>query len=110
MKTRKRSLSPDPKGQYRPYIGKYHAADGVLRPYRFNLGTDREEAERRYSRHQELYDESCKVAGDLWAPLALAYAKQIASGARKVTCGGISSRRWQPAIGPSLCYVDISAG
>jgi hypothetical protein len=82
--TRKRSLNPDPKGQYRPYIGKYHAADGVLRPYRFNLGTDRKEAERRYSRLQELYDESCKVAGDLWAPPALAYAKQIASGAMKV--------------------------
>lgn len=52
---------------------------------RFNLGTDLKEAERRVARIRELYEDNCRITkSDLWAPLALSFAKEIAKGARRI--------------------------
>src|SRR5437763_118478 len=54
--------------------------EGKRQP-RFNLGTDRKEAERRYSNIQALYDDNCKVNGEnVWSPRALSYAREIEKG------------------------------
>jgi len=45
MPARKTDLRPDAKGRYRPYLGWKAGDDGVRRQHRFNLGTDRKEAE-----------------------------------------------------------------
>ncbi len=76
---RKRGLAPDSHGRYRPYVGFYVAADGQRRPKRFNLGTDRPEAERRYHRLHDLFAD---LNGDVWKGRTLAYAEQIAAGER----------------------------
>ena len=56
------------------------------RQHRFNLGTDRKEAERRLAKLRELYDENCRVVReDLWSPLALSYAEEIAKGRHRIT-------------------------
>ncbi len=95
--TRRRELKPDSKGYYRPYVGyKGLSQTGdpketiglALNPHRqqwrqhrFNLGTDKREAKRRYARIQELYAESCQVAeNDEWTEFALYAAGLIAKG------------------------------
>ena len=95
--TRRRELKPDSKGYYRPYVGyKGLSQTGdpketiglALNPHReqwrqhrFNLGTDKREAERRYARIQELYAELCQVAeNDEWTEFALYAAGLIAKG------------------------------
>ncbi|AMV40224.1 helix-turn-helix domain-containing protein [Planctomyces sp. SH-PL62] len=86
MARRNRDLSPDPQGRYRPYLGWKHGEDGKKRQHRFNLGTDRKEAERRLAKLRELYDENCRVVReDLWSPLALSYAEEIARGRHRIT-------------------------
>src|SRR4051812_3974519 len=81
MPTRKRELRPDPNGRYRPYVGWKMGEQGGRRQHRFNLGTDRKEAERRLARIRDLYDDNCRVVGeDLWSPAALSYAERIARG------------------------------
>jgi len=81
MAVRKRSLKPDPKGRYRPYLGS--RIDG--KQQRFNLGADRAEAERRMNRLYELWEENVRANGEeVWSPLALHFAKQIAEGKRKI--------------------------
>lgn len=88
MAIRKRSLNPDALGRYRPYIGWRFDLDGVRRQHRFNLGTDRREAERRYRRIQELYTDDCRDSGkDLWSPRGLKYAEQLASGVATIQVG-----------------------
>jgi hypothetical protein len=58
---------------------------GERRQPRFNLGTDRKEAERRLVRIKDLYQDNCKIMGsDLWSPQALAFAKILAKGERIV--------------------------
>lgn len=86
MARRNRDLSPDPQGRYRPYLGWKIGEDGKKRQHRFNLGTDRKEAERRLAKLRELYDENCLVVReDLWSPLALSYAEEIAKGRHRIT-------------------------
>ena len=92
MTTRKRNLKADPQGRYRPRIGWAIGADGQVRQPRFNLGTDKKEAERRYVRLQDLF-EDCGRNCDLdpgesvvWPPLALHFAEQLAKGKTVVEC------------------------
>jgi hypothetical protein len=81
MATRDRDLRPDAQGRYRPYLGWKKGADGVRRQHRFNLGTDRKEAERRLAKLRELYEDNCKAGGmDCWTPLGLRFAEKIAQG------------------------------
>jgi hypothetical protein len=81
MVTRKRGLRPDAKGRYRPRIGFLYGDDGTRKEKRFNLGTDKKEAEWRYAKIQKLYEENCRVNGeDVWSPLGLSYAEAIAKG------------------------------
>lgn len=81
MSVRKRTLKPDTEGRYRPYLG--YRVDGVQQ--RFNLGTDRAEAERRLARLFELWEENVRANGEeVWSPLALGFAKQVAKGVRKI--------------------------
>ena len=57
--------------------------EGVRRQPRFNLGTDRKEAERRLARIRDLYEDNCRIMkSDLWSPLALSFAKILARGER----------------------------
>ena len=71
MVTRKRQMKPDAKGRYRPRIGFVCNDDGTRKERRFNLGTDKKEAEWRYAKIQKLYEENCQVNGvDVWSPLA----------------------------------------
>jgi hypothetical protein len=63
MTLRKTQLKPDAKGRYRPYLGWKVGDDGKRRQHRFNLGTDRKEADRRTARLRELWVENEKAAG-----------------------------------------------
>src|SRR6187200_2402695 len=85
MATRKHELQADNQGRYRPRIGwLWDEGEGRKQP-RFNLGTDRKEAERRYTKIQELYVENCKMNGeDCWSPLALSYAREIEKGKKVI--------------------------
>jgi hypothetical protein len=56
MPVRRRVLKPDQMGRYRPYLG--YRLDG--KQQRFNLGTDKAEAERRMSRLYDLWDENVR--------------------------------------------------
>ena len=96
MATRKRDLGVDAHGRYRPCVGWYqeYRTDevgrvirvGARKQPRFNLGTDLKEAERRLARIRDLYEDNCKIMGsDLWSPQALAFAKEIARGERRIT-------------------------
>ncbi|RCS47647.1 hypothetical protein DTL42_14085 [Bremerella cremea] len=81
MPARRRELKPDTKGRYRPYLGFRLDADGNRKEHRFNLGTNRREAERRVDRLYDLHDESEIVAGEtIWTPFALYAAKLIEKG------------------------------
>jgi hypothetical protein len=86
MPARNRDLRPDPQGRYRPYLGW---EDGERRQHRFNLGTDKREAERRFAKLRELYDENLRVydpgGQQLWSPLALSYAEKIARGEYRIS-------------------------
>jgi hypothetical protein len=84
---RKTTLQPDAKGRYRPYLGWKVSGDGIRRQHRFNLGTDRREAEARMSRLRELWKEVEKVADQsepIWTPFTLYAANLIAEGTYKV--------------------------
>lgn len=89
MPARNRDLSPDPQGRYRPYLGWKIGEDGVRRQHRFNLGTDKREAERRFAKLRDLYDENlgvyCSGEDELWSPLALSYAEKIAKGEYRIS-------------------------
>ena len=68
-------------GRYRPYLG--YRIDG--KQPRFNLGTDKLEAERRFNRLFELWAENVVAAGEeTWSPLALSFALQVADGKRRI--------------------------
>ena len=85
--TRNRYLRPDEKGRYRPYVGWYDGRFGNEKrwQYRFNLGTDRKEAERRPSRIRELYEDYCRVVKrNERSAQALGFAKEIAPGERPI--------------------------
>src|SRR3712207_2345976 len=85
MAIRKHDLRPDPQGRYRPYLGWKRGKDGVRRQHRFNLGTDKKEAEYRLAKIRQLYEENCRVIKeDLWSPRALSYAELIARGFYRV--------------------------
>lgn len=106
MPTRKRELSPDAKGRYRPYVGWKIGEDGSRKQHRFNLGTDRREAEKRLSRLRELYEQNCKVNGeDVWSPLALSYAEEIARGKFEIAYPPISPD--VPVEDPRLEYAQM---
>ena len=86
--TRIRSLSPDANGYYRPYVG-WKMPDwpqGHRRVQnRFNLGKDLTEAQRRYTRIQELYADSCRATEeDVWSPFALGAANLLAQGVYRI--------------------------
>jgi hypothetical protein len=86
MGSRTRDLRPDPQGRYRPYLGWKVGEDGKRRQHRFNLGTDKREAERRFAKIRELYEDNCRlVREDLWSLLALSYAEEIARGRHRIT-------------------------
>jgi len=101
MAARNRDLRPDPQGRYRPYLGWKIGEDGVRRQHRFNLGTDKREAERRFVKLRELFDENLRVydAGDedIWSPLALSYAEKIAKGKYRIS---------YPPLPPDGGYTD----
>ncbi|QDV69001.1 hypothetical protein Poly24_27150 [Rosistilla carotiformis] len=81
MPIRKRILKPDSQGRYRPYLG--YRIDG--KQPRFNLGTDKAQAHRRMNRLFELWDENVAVNGeDVWSPLALDFAQDVAKGKRQI--------------------------
>jgi hypothetical protein len=81
MAVRKHALKPDPQGRYRPYLG--YRIDG--KQQRFNLGTDKTEAERRMNRLYELWRENVAANSEaVWSPPALAFAKDIAKGNRRI--------------------------
>jgi len=81
MTIRKRSMKPDPKGRYRPYLG--YRIDGMQQ--RFNLGSDKAEAERRMNRLYELWEENIRVNGEsVWSIRALSYALEVAKGKRRI--------------------------
>lgn len=85
MPARKTDLKPDAQGRYRPYLGWKIGEDGIRRQHRFNLGTDRKEAERRIARLRELWAENEKAAGEpTWFPFALSAANQIAQGIYRI--------------------------
>ena len=71
MPARRRELKPDSKGRYRPYLGFRVDDKGNRKEHRFNLGTDKREAERRIERLYDLHDESEAVVGEtIWTPFA----------------------------------------
>jgi hypothetical protein len=83
--TRRTTLKPDPRGDFRPYIGL--RKDG--KQQRFNLGTDPSEAERRRDRIQHLYRESVAARraygqSPSWTAAALHAAKLIEQGLQHV--------------------------
>ncbi|MCP4685957.1 MAG: hypothetical protein GY867_11020 [bacterium] len=81
MAVLKRNLKPNPKGRYCPYLG-CRVDD---KQQRFNLGSDRAEAERRMNRLYELWEENVRAnEEEVWSPLALHFAKRIAEGKRKI--------------------------
>lgn len=85
MSIRRTKLKPDPRGDFRPYIGV--RLDGS--PQRFNLGRDLSEAERRRDRIQLLYRESeaarqCYGLTPSWTDCALAAARSISQGMNQV--------------------------
>ena len=81
MPARRRELKPDSKGRYRPYLGFRLDDKGNRKEHRFNLGTDKREAERRIERLYDLHDESEAVAGEaIWTPFAFYAAKLIEKG------------------------------
>lgn len=85
MPARNTDLKPDAQGRYRPYLGWKVGEDGIRRQHRFNLGTDRKEAERRMARLRELWADNEKAAGEpTWTPFALSCANQIAQGNYKI--------------------------
>jgi hypothetical protein len=86
MATRDRDLRPDAQGRYRPYLGWKLGPDGVRRQQRFNLGTDRKEAERRLAKLRELYEDNCRAGGDdFWTNLGLSFAEKIAQGESRIS-------------------------
>ena len=86
MATRDRDLRPDAQGRYRPYLGWKLGPDGVRRQHRFNLGTDRKEAERRFAKLRELYEDNCRAGGDeFWTKLGLSFAEKIAQGQSRIS-------------------------
>ncbi len=101
MATRNRDLRPDPQGRYRPYLGWKRGEDGVRRQHRFNLGTDKREAERRFAKIRELYDENLRIDGPesngLWWTRALYFAERIAKGEFRIEF---------PPLGPDDGYAD----
>ncbi|MDD4271139.1 MAG: hypothetical protein PHN77_23210, partial [Thermoguttaceae bacterium] len=89
MPSRKTDLRPDAKGRYRPYLGWKLGEDGIRRQHRFNLGTDRKEADARMGRLRELWAEVERVAQDgepIWTPFTLYAANLIAGGTYKIPC------------------------
>jgi len=80
-KTRRHSLKPDSKGRYRPRVGVILGDDGKFRPKRFNLGSDRKQAEARYAALQVLYEDEVRTSGaEGWTVASLEIAEQIARG------------------------------
>lgn len=85
MTTRRTTLKPDPRGDFRPYIGL--RTDG--KQQRFNLGNDPNEAERRRDRIQQVYRESVAARQAYaqtpsWTAAALHAAKLIEQGLQHV--------------------------
>lgn len=81
MPARRRELKPDSKGRFRPYLGFKADAEGNRKECRFNLGTDKREAERRMERLYDLHDESEAAAGGtIWTGFAFYAAKLIEKG------------------------------
>jgi hypothetical protein len=71
MHSRTHDLKPDPNGRYRPYLGWKEGLDGERRQHRFNLGSDKREAESRFALLRSLWEQNCERYGDLWEPLIL---------------------------------------
>ena len=81
MAIRRTKLKPDPRGDFRPYLGLRRDST----PQRFNLGRDFSEAERRRDRIQTLYRESEAARQSYgqpssWTECALAAARFISQG------------------------------
>lgn len=87
MPSRKYDLRPDEKGRYRPYLGWKIGDDGVRRQHRFNLGSDRKEAEARMARLRELWAETEKLGGDepIWTAFTLYAAELVSKGNYKIS-------------------------
>ena len=84
MAARKQAIKPDDKGRYRPRIGWVVEHDARVQP-RFNLGSERREAEVRYARLLKLYDDDCKAHGQHeWTLRGLEYARRVAAGATAI--------------------------
>lgn len=80
MSTRKHDLVPDSQGRYRPRVG-WCVSQGNRSQPRFNLGTDKTQAEERLRRIQALYVDSCHRSLDsTWDEQGLIFARQLATG------------------------------
>lgn len=84
MNSRERDLRPDPQGRYRPYLGWKLGVDGERRQHRFNLGTDKREAERRMALLRSIWEENCRQNGDNWEPSVLVFAEAVARGEQQI--------------------------
>lgn len=105
MTTRRTTLKPDPRGDFRPYIGL--RKDG--KQQRSNLGNDPIETERRRDRIQQVYRESVAARQAYrqtpnWTAVALHTARMIEQGLQNVpvppakivneAAGGGDKRHW----------------
>lgn len=80
MGVRRTSLKPNKRGRYRRELG--YVDQARTKRVRFDLGSNKHEAEHRAERLLQLFEESMRVmeGQDVWTPLALDAAKQIATG------------------------------
>jgi hypothetical protein len=94
MVARNRDLSPDAQGRFRPYLGWRKTGDGQYVQHRFNLGRDREKAERIIIRLRQLWQQIESESANspasnsprpLWTSHTLWIADQIAKGNPTIT-------------------------
>ncbi|MDB5342015.1 MAG: hypothetical protein JWP89_392 [Schlesneria sp.] len=84
MATRSRTRKPDARGNYTRNIGWIRSKAGNVIQPKFNLGTDRKEAERRERKLRELwgdFEKTCQERRPLWPDGLLEVAMRVAKGA-----------------------------
>lgn len=92
MVVRNRELSPDAQGRFRPYVGWRKTGDGKYVQHRFNLGREREIAERSMVRLRQLWQQIestylpvLNSPRPLWTSHTLWIAEEIAKGKPTIT-------------------------
>ena len=114
METRRTTLKPDPRGDFRPYIG--YRKDG--KQQRFNLGSNLAQVEIRRDRIQKLYTESVAARRSVklppsWTEAALHAAKMIADGFDQIVLplASVVTEAYGPALevgGYDACWDEHS--